>query len=125
MARPLETQMTISCLQCDWSVEAVNTSVQESSAFLEAAYTHADQHEQHALEIVQRLRVYSENYVESAPSLKTPDPLRPRPTPASRPASLTRHAEVSIDYRPDSRAEGGTGQARVHARRRHRHIRHT
>ena len=50
MARPMETQMTISCLQCDWSVEAVNTSVQESSAFLEAAYTHADQHEQHALE---------------------------------------------------------------------------
>ena len=64
MARPMETQMTISCRQCEWSVEAVNTSVQESSAFLEAAYTHADQHEQHALEIVQRLRVYSENYVE-------------------------------------------------------------
>ena len=68
MARPMETQMTISCLQCKWSVEAVNTSVQESSAFLEAAYTHADQHEQHALEIVQRLRVYSENYVEPAPT---------------------------------------------------------
>ena len=67
MARPMETQMTISCLQCDWSVEAVNTSVQESSAFLEAAYSHVDQHEQHALEIVQRLRVYSENYVEPAP----------------------------------------------------------
>ena len=67
MARTLETQMTISCLQCDWSVEAVNTSVQESSAFLEAAYSHVDQHEQHALEIVQRLRVYSENYVEPAP----------------------------------------------------------
>ena len=26
MARPMETQMTISCLQCEWSVEAVNTS---------------------------------------------------------------------------------------------------
>ena len=71
MARPMETQMTISCLQCEWSVEAVNTSVQESSAFLEAAYTHADQHEQHALEIVQRLRVYSENYV--GPPTPAPD----------------------------------------------------
>ena len=42
MARPVETQMTISCLQCDWSVEAVNTSVQASSAFLEAAHAHAN-----------------------------------------------------------------------------------
>ena len=79
MARPLETQMTISCLQCDWSVEAVNTSVQESSAFLEAAYSHVDQHEQHALEIVQRLRVYSENYVESAPSAQDTRPAAPTP----------------------------------------------
>ena len=65
MARPVETQMTISCLQCDWSVEAVNTSVQASSAFLEAAYAHLDQHERHAIEVVQRLRLYSENYVEA------------------------------------------------------------
>ena len=64
MARPVETQMTISCLQCDWSVEAVNTSVQASAAFLEAAHAHADQHQQHAIEVVQRLRLYSENYVE-------------------------------------------------------------
>ena len=68
MARPVETQMTISCLQCDWSDEAVNTSVQASSAFLEAAYAHANQHEQHAIEVVQRLRLYSENYVEPAPA---------------------------------------------------------
>ena len=67
MARPVETQMTISCLQCDWSVEAVNTSVQASSAFLEAAHAHANEHEQHAIEVVQRLRLYSENYVEPAP----------------------------------------------------------
>ena len=67
MARPIETQMTISCLQCDWSVEAVNTSVQESSAFLEAAHPHANEHEQHAIEVVQRLRLYSENYVEPTP----------------------------------------------------------
>ena len=71
MARSVESQMTISCLQCDWSVEATNTSVQASTAFLEAAYAHADQHEQHALQVVQRLRVYSENYVEPAP--RAPD----------------------------------------------------
>ena len=68
MARPVETQMTISCLQCDWSVEAVNTSVQASTTFLEAAHAHADQHQQHAIEVVQRLRLYSENYVEPAPT---------------------------------------------------------
>ena len=71
MARPVETQMTISCLQCEWSVEATNTSVQASNAFLEAAYAHVDAHEQHALEIVQRLRVYSESYLE--PELPAPD----------------------------------------------------
>ena len=79
MARPMETQMTISCLQCDWAVEAANTSVQASTSFLEAAYSHIDQHEQHALEIVQRLRVYSENYVEPVP-----------PTPDARDAATRR-----------------------------------
>ena len=67
MARQTDSELTISCLQCEWSVEAANTSVQASTAFLEAAYAHVDAHEQHALEIVQRLRVYSENYVEPAP----------------------------------------------------------
>ena len=64
MAKPTESQLTISCLQCDWSVETVNTPAEVSSAFLEAAHAHVDAHEQHALEIVQRLRLYSENYVE-------------------------------------------------------------
>ena len=67
MARPVETQMIISCLQCDWSVEAVDTTAQASSSFLEAAYAHVDQHEQHAIEVVQRLRLYSDNYVEPLP----------------------------------------------------------
>ena len=67
MTRPVESQLTISCLQCDWSVETVNTPSEVSRAFLEAAYSHADEHEQHALEVVQRLRIYSENYVEPAP----------------------------------------------------------
>ena len=67
MARPMETKLTISCLQCDWSVETTNTSMELSAAFLEAAQSHADLHEQHAIEIVQRLRVYSANYVEPAP----------------------------------------------------------
>ena len=75
MARPVETQMTISCLQGDWSVEAANTSVQASSAFLEAAHAHANQHEQHAIEVVQRLRLYSDNYVEpTSPSQDSPPP---------------------------------------------------
>ena len=79
MARPVETQMTISCLQCDWSVEATNTSVQASTAFLEAAHSHVDQHEQHALEVVQRLRLYSENYVEPAPPRQDTRPAAARP----------------------------------------------
>ena len=67
MAKPVESELTISCLQYDWSVETVNTPAQVSSAFLEAAYSHADEHEQHALEVVQRLRIYSENYMEAEP----------------------------------------------------------
>ena len=45
----------------------MNTPAKVSRAFLEAAYAHADEHEQHALEVVQRLRIYSENYVEPTP----------------------------------------------------------
>ena len=67
MARPVESELTISCFQCDWSVETVNTPAQVSRAFLEAAHSHANEHEQNALEVVQRLRIYSENYVEPAP----------------------------------------------------------
>ena len=83
MARPVETQMTIFCLQCDWSVEVVNTSVQASSAFLEAAHAHVDQHELHAIEVVQRLRLYSENYVEPPPP-----PQDTRDTAARRDAGI-------------------------------------
>ena len=70
MARSVETRLTISCLQCDWSVETKNTSTELSAAFLEEAQAHADRHEQHAIEIVQRLRVYSANYVEPTPPLQ-------------------------------------------------------
>ena len=82
MARQADSELTISCLQCEWSVEAANASVQASTAFLEAAHAHVDAHEQHALEIVQRLRVYSENYVE-------PDPPAPD-TPDARDAAARR-----------------------------------
>ena len=68
MAKPVESQLTISCLQCDWSVETVNTPAQVSSAFLEAAHSHLEAHAQHAVEVVQRIRLYSENYVEPEPS---------------------------------------------------------
>ena len=94
MARPVETQMTISCLQCDWSVEATNTSVQASTAFLEAAYAHVDAHEQHALEIVQRLRVYSETYVEPAP-----------PAPDARDAAARRDTGMQTGFLDTSRRE--------------------
>ena len=74
MARQADSELTISCLQCEWSVEAANASVQASTAFLEAVHSHVDQHEQRALEVVQRLMVYSENYVEPArPEQPAPD----------------------------------------------------
>ena len=67
MSKPIESQLIISCFQCEWSVETVNTPSDVTRAFLEAAYSHADEHEQYALEVVQRMRIYSENYVEPAP----------------------------------------------------------
>ena len=84
MAKPVESQLTISCLQCDWSVETVNTPAQVSSAFLEAALSHTDAHPQHALEVVQRLRIYSENYVEPAPVAQEPPAQEARDTAARR-----------------------------------------
>ena len=88
MARPMETRLTISCLQCDWSVETTNTSTELSAAFLEAAQAHADRHEQHAIEIVQRLRVYSANYAEPLPPPHdTRDAAAPGVILAFRPAS--------------------------------------
>ena len=97
MARQADSELTISCLQCDWSVEAANTSVQASTAFLEAAYAHVDAHEQHALEIVQRLRVYSENYVEPVPP--APD------TPDTRSAAARRDAGIQTGFLDRSRRE--------------------
>ena len=94
MARQADSELTISCLQCDWSVEAANTSVQASTAFLEAAYAHVDAHEQHALEIVQRLRVYSENYVEPAP-----------PAPDTRSAAVRRDAGIQTGFMDRSSRE--------------------
>ena len=40
MARPVETKLTISCPQCDWSVEATSTSMELSAASLEEAQAH-------------------------------------------------------------------------------------
>lgn len=84
MAKPVESQLTISCLQCDWSVETVNTPAQVSSAFLEAALSHTDAHPQHALEVVQRLRIYSENYVEPEPPSQEPPAHEARDAAARR-----------------------------------------
>ena len=87
MARPMETRLTISCMQCDWSVETANTSTELSSAFLEAAQAHADRHEQHVIEIVQRLRLFSENYVEPT-----------QPPPDARDAAARRDAGIQTGF---------------------------
>ena len=92
MARPLETRLTISCLQCDWSVETKNTSTELSAAFLEEAQAHAARHEQNVIEIVQRLRLYSANYVE-------PTPL-PQDTPS---AAARRDAGIQTGFLDRSR----------------------
>ena len=100
MARQADSELTISCLQCDWSAETTNTSVELSTAFLEAAYAHVDAHEQHALEVVQRLRVYSENYIEPDP----PDPPAPD-TPDTRSAAARRDAGIQTGFMDRSSRE--------------------
>ncbi len=98
MARPLETRLTISCLQCDWSVETRNSSMELSATLPEEAQAHADRHEQHVIEIVQRLRVYSKNYVEPTPAPQDARELQlPGATPASRPASWAGPDVSTID----------------------------
>ena len=67
---------------------------QVASAFLEAAYSHADEHEQHALEVVQRLRIYSENYVELAPM-----------TQDARDAAVRRDPGIQTGFLDSSRRE--------------------
>ena len=67
MARPFESAITISCLQCDWSVEAANTASELTDAFAAAAQTHASAGTSSTpAKIGQRLRAYSENYSEEA-----------------------------------------------------------
>lgn len=69
MAKPIEGLLTLSCLQCDWFAETtISNSLKVTTAFVEEAQAHANQHEQHAVEIVQRIRLYSENYVEPTPA---------------------------------------------------------
>ena len=94
MTRPVESELTISCLQCDWSVETVNTPAQVSRAFLEAAHSHANEHEQHALEVVQRLRIYSESYVEPEP-----------PAQDARDAAVRRDPGIQTGFLDRSRRE--------------------
>ena len=100
MARPVESESAISCLQCDCWVETVNIPAYVSQAFLEAAHAHV----QHALEVVQRQRIYSENYVE-------PERLAP-PTPPAENARATaarRDPGIQIGFldrsRPDHRGK--------------------
>ena len=68
MSKPIETSLTMSCLMCDWSAEVRNASTGMSASFVAEAQAHAIQHEQHAVELIQRVRVYGANYVETAPA---------------------------------------------------------
>ena len=108
MAKSTESQLTISCLQCDWSVDTVNTSAEVSRVFLNAAHAHVDQHEHHALEVVQRLRLYSENYVEPAPPPDVLEDVGNANTPASEPVEEEPAAQLQdmtfADVPEDARA---------------------
>lgn len=70
MGKPVESRLTMSCLQCDWSAETtISNSMRVTRVFVEESQAHANRHEQRAVEIVQRIRLYSEDYVEpTAPS---------------------------------------------------------
>ncbi len=57
----------MSCLMCNWSAEVRNASTGMSASFVAEAQAHATQHEQHAVELIQRVRVSAANYVEAAP----------------------------------------------------------
>ena len=81
----------------------MNTPAEVSTSFLEAAHTHVDQHEQHALEVVQRLRLYSENYVEPAPD--TPARKNDRTSDAREEEPATQLQDLSMaDVPEDARA---------------------
>ena len=67
MSRPIEISLTMLCLMYDWSAEARNASTGMSASFAAEAQAHATQHEQRAVEMVRRVRVYGANYVEPAP----------------------------------------------------------
>ena len=105
MAKPVESQLTISCLQCDWSVDTVNTPAQVSSAFLEAALSHTDAHPQHALEVVQRLRIYSENYVEPATHPVQEQPPQDAPMQDARDAAARRDPGIQSAFLDRSRRD--------------------
>ena len=68
MPRPIETSLTMSCLMCDWSAEVRNASTGMSASFVAEAQAHVTQHEQHAIELVQRIKVYGVNYVDPPPA---------------------------------------------------------
>ena len=114
MAKATESQLTISCLQCEWSVETVNTPAEVTTAFLEAAHAHVDQHEQHALEVVQRLRVYSENYVEPEPPPDVRDSVKScdTDTPKSEPVEEEPSAQLQDITFADVPGEAQSAAAR-------------
>ena len=87
MSKSVECDLTMSCLLCDWSIEAKNAAAGLSAVFLREAHAHADEHEQHAIEIIQRVRVYSANYVEPAPDESEASSVESVNTPEEEPAA--------------------------------------
>ena len=65
VSKPIEKSLTMKCLGCDWIVEVSNSTVGLTAQFKQTAIAHADEHEQHAVEIVQTIPEYSENYKAS------------------------------------------------------------
>ena len=98
MARPVENQMTISCLQCDWSVEATNASMQASNAFLEAAYAHVD--------AARAARARSGPAAQSCTARTTSSQMPPAPdTPDTRSAAAKPDAGIQTGFMDRSSRE--------------------
>ena len=65
---PVETSITMLCLMYDWSAEVRNASTGMSASLGAESQAHSTQHEQHAVELIQRVRVCGANYVEEVPA---------------------------------------------------------
>ena len=114
MSRPVETSLSMSCLMCDWFAEVRNASKGISASFLAEAQAHSTQHEQHVVELIQRIRVYGANYVEAAPAprqgraavdMTTENDNAARARFSDNPIFAVRHPDGRVDYDPSLSAD--------------------